>query len=150
MVVADIVCVVTSAVEQDSHSLKPNHDYIHAKTIHIVCSFALSLEPGKPNNKQSPKSPKKMFLPSQVLHGRFIAARVSHMRCNMYLPAILVGFTTEKRLSKKYLALPCAVVSHHHTHSDACQCPNALGITLGNQTSQWLKSPINKGDIIGK
>lgn len=59
MVVADIVCVVTSAVEQDSHSLKPNHDYIHAKTIHIVCSFALSLEPGKPNNKQSPKSSKK-------------------------------------------------------------------------------------------
>lgn len=117
MVVADIVCVVTSAVEQDSHSLKPNHDYIHAKTIHIVCSFALSLEPGKPNNKQSPKSPKKKcsYHP-QVLHGRFIAARVSHMRCNSIFPPF--SWVSPPSGFQEVLALPCAVVSHHHTHSD--------------------------------
>ena len=64
MVVADIVCVVTSAVEQDSHSLKPNHDYMPKRyTLFVHLHDPLNLgNPiiGNPQNhqKNAPTIPK--------------------------------------------------------------------------------------------
>ena len=83
-------------------------------TLFVHLHYPLNL--GNPiiSNPQNHK--KKSSYHPQVLHGRFIAARVSHMRCNSIFPPF--SWVSPPSGFQEVLALPCAVVSHHHTHSD--------------------------------